>query len=108
MKKPAARSTRYCDRHHKGGFARARRLWRLDMMDALRDIIEGEAVENQWAKERVQALFGMNARTPEPPDDEMAIDLGGVKVTVRGKGLALVLAPGLKPGQQDQPGISGD
>lgn len=50
----------------------------------------------------------MNSRTPEPPDDEMAIDLGGVKVTVRGKGLALVLAPGLKPGQQDQPGLKGE
>lgn len=57
--------------------------------------MESEGVENQWARERVQKLF--TGALPHKDEPEMAVNLGGVRVTVSGAGVALVLAPGLKP-----------
>lgn len=99
MKKPAAKSMRFCDRRAADARTRSRRLWRADMMSALRTIMEGEGVENQWARERVQKLF--TRAQPHKAEPEMAVNLGGVRVTVSGPGVALVLAPGLKPQRED-------
>jgi len=62
--------------------------------------MEGEGVENQWARERVQKLF--SGAKPHEPEPQMAVNLGGVRLTIQGHGVALVLAPGLKARRDDE------
>lgn len=101
MRTSAGKSKRFCDPRHASPRARLRRLWRADMLDALKSIVGDADVESEWARERVRSLFGDAVKPPEP---EMHVVLGDVSLTVRGHGMALLLAPGLRPQQDDDLG----
>lgn len=104
MRTSAGKSKRFCDTRHASPRARLRRLWHADMLDALMSIVGDDGVENDWARERVRKLLGDAAKPPEP---EMHVILGDVSLTVRGHGMALLLAPGLLPDKDDDLGSSG-
>lgn len=102
MKRSAARSKRFCDPRHATARGRARRLWRGDMLAALKSIMGDDNVENEWARERVKMLFADPPQQPAPapePEPEMRVTLGDIHLTVSGNGMALLLAPGLVPGK---------
>ncbi|WP_141016254.1 hypothetical protein [Azoarcus sp. DD4] len=73
------------------------------MLSALQNLMGVQGVESEWARERVRKLFSdAAAGKPEPePEPEMRVTLGNIRLTVSGSGMALLLAPGLKPGSDD-------
>jgi hypothetical protein len=65
------------------------------MLLALRALV-GDAMEGEWARERVRKLLN-EATEDKPAPAEMTVKLGGVPLTVSGQGVVLVIAPGLNP-----------
>lgn len=72
------------------------------MLAVFENLMGVKGVSEEWARERVMRLLG--DAQEKSPAGEMVVMLGGVRLTVSGPGLALVIAPDLKP----RPTAAGD
>ncbi len=58
-------------------------------------------MDDNWARERVSALLRGN--TPQQSDpSEMKVEFCGVRITIKGSGVALLLAPGVRSRRTDE------
>lgn len=77
--------------------AASRRMLRADMIAAFR-VIMGDGMSSEFARRWLgEAVGRVQAEGPQPERPEMVAEVGGVRVTVRGHGVALLLAPGMRP-----------
>lgn len=56
-------------------------------------------MENQWAEDRVKALLVSERQFDSEPT--MDVNFAGVQLTVKGMGVALLLAPGMTVTRSD-------
>lgn len=67
--------------------------------------MEAEGVENEWAQERVRRLLGAVMQQPE--QKSMTVTMGGVRLTVSGPGMAVLIAPEVGVDQPESRGRGG-